>query len=211
MPVSIQLNDVGKIYHEQWIFKGIQLSLSSNTGYHVNGKNGSGKSTFLKILSGFIRPSVGVIHWKENDQSIEKEQIHKHFSWAAPYTQLFDSYNLKELFEFFASQQRMKVDSAEAFAEIIQLKEHLLKPLRNYSSGMQQRVKLGLAILSDTDVLILDEPSSNLDEPSIKWFQELLEAHKENRILIVASNNKPHETVFCSEKIEIEAFKKASN
>jgi ABC-type multidrug transport system ATPase subunit len=209
MSLSIQLNEVGKIYHEQWVFKGVKLSLQANIGYHINGQNGSGKSTLLKLICGFIRPSVGDVTWKKDEKILDKEHLHQHFSWAAPYTQLFDTYNLKELFDFFASQQAMLVNSAEEFAEILDLKDHLLKPIKNYSSGMQQRVKLGLAILSDTEVLLLDEPSSNLDESSIRWFQDLLKQHKENRILIVASNNKPHETIFCTEKIEIESFKSA--
>lgn len=209
MSFIIQLNGVGKIYHENWILKEVNLTLQSNIGYHINGSNGSGKSTLSKIINGYVQPSIGEVIWLQNNVSIDKDEWYQYFSWAAPYTQLFESYTLEEHFNFFSAQKAMLVSNATAFAETIGLSSNLHQKINTFSSGMLQRVKLGFAILSKSQVLMLDEPTSNLDEKAIQWFQNLLGEHLKDRILLVASNNKSAETSFCSNKIEIETYKKA--
>ena len=72
---------------------------------------------------------------------------------------------------------------------------------------MKQRVKLGLAILSDTPILLLDEPTSNLDSNAILWYQNLIQKNLENRITFVASNNQKDESFFCEREIKIEDYK----
>jgi ABC-type multidrug transport system ATPase subunit len=87
------------------------------------------------------------------------------------------------------------------------LEKQLDKPVRNFSSGMKQRLKLALAILSDTALLLLDEPGSNLDTEGLAWFRGLLMEHLEGRTLVVASNRQAEETFACTETIEVEGHK----
>ena len=72
---------------------------------------------------------------------------------------------------------------------------------------MKQRVKLGLSILADSEILLLDEPTSNLDEKAIQWYKDLIQHYLENRIVIVASNNQKDESFFCNQEIKIEDYK----
>lgn len=73
---------------------------------------------------------------------------------------------------------------------------------------MKQRVKLGLAILSDSQVLLLDEPCSHLDAAGVAWYQTLLEKHKTNRTVVIASNNDEREIGSCSMRIDVNSFKR---
>ena len=91
--------------------------------------------------------------------------------------------------------------------EIIRLSNVKNKPIKDFSSGMKQRIKLGLAILAETEILLLDEPSSNLDKEAIRWYQETIDKYKENRIVFVASNKIEEESFFCNKSINIIDFK----
>ncbi len=98
--------------------------------------------------------------------------------------------------------------SASEFVSTIQLEKQQDKQLGYYSSGMRQRVKLGLALLADTPLLLLDEPTSHLDTNAIKWFQDLLSENTEDRTLFVASNSHQDEIFMCTENISVEDFKR---
>jgi len=80
------------------------------------------------------------------------------------------------------------------------------KAIKNFSSGMKQRVKLALAFCSDTQILLLDEPTSNLDQQGVEWYLSLIEQCSSNRLVIVCSNQE-QEYGFCDERINVEDYK----
>lgn len=207
MNVAIQLNNVGKQFEGEWIFKSVSLHFSSEFVYHIAGGNGSGKSTFLKILAAYALPSKGKIIYSLNQQNLTNNQVFSKLSWCAPYTEVYSNLTLAELFDFYTTHKQIFCENAIEFAQICYLTDHLHKPLKNYSSGMMQRVKLALAILAKSDFCFLDEPCSNLDEKGVVWYQNLLKKHLQNRLLIIASNNQKNETFCCTQKINIEDFK----
>jgi ABC-type multidrug transport system ATPase subunit len=122
---------------------------------------------------------------------------------------LYDDLTLDEQVNLWCKFRRLRqnIDTQE-FTRIIQLSQHSHKKLRNFSSGMRQRVKLGLAILSESQILLLDEPVSHLDANAIAWFQETLTSHIDDRSLLVASNSDPDETFLCDQLIDVQQFKK---
>jgi ABC-type multidrug transport system ATPase subunit len=80
------------------------------------------------------------------------------------------------------------------------------KLVRNFSSGMKQRLKLGLSVLTQSDMLLLDEPVTNLDDRGVKWYQELIATHRRNRLLIISSNRQ-EEYEMCEERVDVLGFK----
>jgi ABC-type multidrug transport system ATPase subunit len=96
----------------------------------------------------------------------------------------------------------------EAVIKATTLSKNRNKPIRYFSSGMKQRVKLALAILSDTPLLLLDEPASNLDLAGIEWYRNLVARHRNDRIVIVCSNSQPQEHDFCGSSILIDNYKR---
>lgn len=205
--MKITLDNTGKKYNKEWIFKGMNLNILSPSSYVISGSNGSGKSTLLKVLSGFETPSKGVISY-ENENPISLEKIHKYVAYTSPYISVFEEYTVKELVSFYTKLKPLKNNIAHSeFIEIVELKNTKEKAIKHFSSGMKQRVKLGLAILSDTPILLLDEPTSNLDSNAILWYQNLIQKNLENRITFVASNNQKDESFFCEREIKIEDYK----
>lgn len=205
--MKITLENTGKKYNKEWIFKNINLNISSPSSYVISGSNGSGKSTLLKVLSGFESPSKGQISY-DDDKQVSLEKIYEYVSYTSPYISVFEEYTIKELFSFYIKLKPLKNNiSYSEFIKIIELENTKDKAIKHFSSGMKQRVKLGLAILSDTPILLLDEPTSNLDSNAILWYQNLVQNNLENRIVFVASNNQKDESFFCKNEIKIEDYK----
>lgn len=206
--MKIQLDNVGKQYNGEWIFKSISLSFSSDDTYWIAGGNGSGKSTLLKVLSGFSIPSVGGVRWTLNGKEVEREEVYKKVSFCSPAMGLYENHTVKEAIEYhFSLKPVLNNLSTNEILAFCYLTESQDKTILQLSSGMLQRLKLTLTLLSNTEILLLDEPCANLDDQAISWYQEKLKALKNERLLIICSNNKQEEHFLCNKTINLEQYK----
>lgn len=206
--MQIKLNNVGKRYNYEWIFRKVNYEFTSDNNYVILGGNGSGKSTLLQVITGNIMQSEGEVNYTISDSKIENETIFKHLSFAAPYLELFEEFTLAESIEFHAKFKPFyKELDTKKIIELTQLEKAKDKQLKQYSSGMKQRVRLALAILSDTPLLLLDEPTSNLDKKAIDWYQNLINNYSQNRLIFVCSNQQEYEYPFCNKQLFIEEYK----
>jgi ABC-type multidrug transport system ATPase subunit len=172
-------------YTLQYIFKGLETKFNGSGIHAIIGPNGSGKSSLLRILSGFESPSKGTIQLYIQDKEIAKEHWHKHLSYAAPYIELIEEFTVEELFQFHSGLR--SIDKT-AFYEVLGLSNIQNKEIKSFSSGMKQKLKLSLCFLTESEVLLLDEPCSNLDNQVIDWYQEQLNIYSKNRLIVIASN-----------------------
>lgn len=207
--MEIILNNIAKRYLYDWVFRNLTIHFKTTNRYAILGANGSGKSTLLKVLSGHLSPSKGTIQYKINSQEISKDDIYKHISFASPYIDLIEEFTLLESIQFHQQFKPFFNNlNTNDFLDLIQLKKAKDKEIRFFSSGMKQRLKLGLAICSNTSLLLLDEPTATLDEKSVEWFHLLLEKYTSNRLIIIASNE-ARDVKSCQEIINILDYKKA--
>ena len=208
--MNITLTNIGKRYNNEWIFRKVDHVFTSDNNYVILGSNGSGKSTLLQVIAGNLIPSEGEVEFKVQSSKfkIEEEDRYKHISFASPYLELFEEFTLAESIEFQAKfKPYFEGLTTEKIIALTQLEKNQNKQLKYYSSGMKQRVRLALAILSDTPLLFLDEPTSNLDKKSIDWYQQLVNDYSQNRLIIVASNQQEYEYPFCNKQINVEEYK----
>lgn len=207
MNFEIQLNQISRRFNQDWIFKHIDFQFLSGQRYAILGRNGSGKSTLLKVISGSLTPSEGSISYFRQGKPLPIEELFQHISIAAPYMELIEEFTLEEMLNFhFKFKAYLSGFDRNRVIETIGLQKAMDKPLRYFSSGMKQRVKLALACTSDSDVLMLDEPTSNFDHQAITWYHELLaQTVKEDRILIICSNQ-PEEYKTCTQFLELATF-----
>lgn len=208
-PLSeISLNGIGKKFRSQWIFKNINTVFSKGDRIAVSGPNGSGKSTLLQLIAGYITPSEGTLHWKSESTTIAADQLFRHLTMAAPYLELIEEFTLDENIHFFLQHKKFREQlNASQFIERIELSAASSKPVKYFSSGMKQRMKLGMAILAQTDVLFLDEPLSNLDKQGYDWYRKLIETIPAETIVFVGSNMVKDEAFFCTRELHIQDFK----
>lgn len=202
----IDLNNLGKRYNYQVIFKGLNYTFQNPGTYAVLGSNGSGKSTLLKMISGFLSPSIGELSYTSEDKQIKRDDIFKTVNYVAPYIDLIEEFTLDELLNFhFSFREPLESFSKSQIIDLLNLKSTRNKMISNFSSGMKQRVKLALAFLTSADIILLDEPCSNLDIQGVQWYLDLITKFKGNRILIIASNDE-REYSFCENRLQIEEY-----
>lgn len=206
--LKIILEKAGKQYNEDWIFNNLDHTFSSGTATVILGSNGSGKSTLLQVISSAIMPTSGSIRYEMNGSVIRPEQAFRFMAIAAPYIELIEEFTLTEMICFHRRLKPLiRNMSTTELIQVCKLEENADKPLKYFSSGMKQRLKLALAIMSDTPVLLLDEPVSNLDRTAINWYMDLVNKHMADRLVVVSSNSITEEFGFCTEKIRLEDYK----
>lgn len=202
----IQLKNLTKRFNQERVFENITYSFESGNHYAITGSNGSGKSTLIQIIAGSTLPSKGEIKYSCNGSDIPVEEIFSEVSLAAPYLDIIQEFTLLEMLEFhFKFKKLIPGGSISTIIEDAYFHGAEDKFIKNFSSGMKQRLKLALAFYSDTPILLLDEPTSNLDQKAIDWYHKKLDSVR-NRLMIIASNQ-PEEYRTCKYKIDIEQFK----
>jgi ABC-type multidrug transport system ATPase subunit len=205
--MKISLTDAGKRFNRDWIFRHLSYEFSAGQSYAITGPNGSGKSTLLQVLSGAIQASEGNCQWSMVNGQLENENVFNHISICAPYLEVVEEMTVKEFLEFHHHFKPFLTSvTPEKIISILGLENAVNKQIRYYSSGMKQRVKLGQAIFSDTPVVLLDEPCTNLDVSGMELYNRLINEYCKKRMVIVSSNDH-HEYEFCTEKLNIMSWK----
>ncbi len=204
---SILIQGIGKKFRFEWVFRRVEATLRNAQPLVITGPNGSGKSTLLQILAGIIPPSEGKVVWKQDQKTIPIDQWYRYLSLVAPYQGLVEEYSLLEHLIFHEKFKPYRAPlTPRAIVDRLGLQKSKNKPIKFFSSGMKQRLRLGLAIYSAAPFLFLDEPCTNLDKQGIAWYQEEMEKIKSEKLLIVSSNV-PEEYIFCEEEIQMNQFK----
>ncbi len=205
--MQIQLEQIGKKYNREWIFRGLSYTFQARKKYAITGPNGSGKSTLLQTIAGSTVSSEGNINYSIAGQELAPENAFKNLSICAPYLTLIEEMTALEFLTFHESFKSFMPDiTPTAILEIIDLTTAANKQIRYYSSGMKQRIKIAQAIFSDVPVLFLDEPCTNLDETGYALYQSLIQNYASQKLVIVSSNDKA-EYHFCEEVIDIKKYK----
>jgi ABC-type multidrug transport system ATPase subunit len=202
--MKIILSNTGKRFNQDWIFRKISLTLETGNNYVILGANGSGKSTLLQTIAGFIAPSEGKVEYFLDNNPVTVENIFRHLSIASPYIELIEDMTFLELIHY---QSRFKDFVVSDVAAVAQLEKVKNKQIKLYSSGMKQRAKLALAILSKTSLLLLDEPISNLDKNGVEWYKEMMAVYASEKLAVVCSNSQAEEYGFCNQNLVLEHYK----
>ena len=200
--MHISLQNVGKRFERNWAFRNISQDFKEGGKYAILGPNGSGKSTLLRAISGSLTITEGKIEYKKNSSVVGMDDVFKELSIAAPYLDLPEEYNLEELITFHKTFKNINLSVKDIIAKM-ELEHTNDRLFKRFSSGMKQRVKLGLAIMSDASLLLLDEPCTALDANAVKWYQALIAEFALRKTILVFSNNKEEEFKYCTEVVGI--------
>jgi ABC-type multidrug transport system ATPase subunit len=202
--MKITLIDAGKRFNRDWIFRHLSYEFSTAHSYAITGPNGSGKSTLLQSIAGAIGISEGSMRY-EGSAEIGADQVYRHLTLCAPYLEVVEEMTVTEFLQFHAAFKPLSL-AIPAIIEKVGLAAAGHKQIRYYSSGMKQRVRLAQALFSDTPIILLDEPCTNLDADGIALYRQLIDEHAARRLLIVSSND-TQEYDFCEKVINIRDYK----
>jgi ABC-type multidrug transport system ATPase subunit len=205
--MKISLNDIGKRFQRHWIFRNINYEFALPGAYALLGPNGSGKSTLLRVVAGMQSASTGKVNYTQNGQDIELNSVFPHITFCAPGQEIVEELTFREFLEFhFSFKKPLSGLSIDNIITETGLQAAADKQIGDYSSGMKQRVKLAQAIFTDSKILLLDEPCSNLDQQGVEQYRDWMDKYSKDRLVLVASND-VREYYFCREQLVLEDFK----
>lgn len=202
--MEVILEQVGKRYsNKEWIFKDLNYHFRAGDKVAITGHNGSGKSTLLKAIGGMTLPSKGKVSYIINNEPLPAEKLLHHIAFASPYLELIEEFSLSEMLSFhFQFKQIRNALSQKDLIDILYLQGNESKIIKNFSSGMKQRLKLGLCFYTEASLILLDEPCSNLDQRGQDWYRAQIQQLPDDTLLFIASNQ-PEEYASCSEIIHM--------
>lgn len=202
--MQITLLDCGKSFNRKWLFKHLDCQLNAGEQWAILGSNGSGKSTFCLMLAAQVWPTEGTVQWQYQNCQVEPTKVFSHIALASPALELPEEFSFHEIIQMHKRAKPFLAENAgEEIAALCGFDtKTMLKPLYSFSSGMKQRARLSLAAMSDTPVLILDEPLTNLDSAGVAVYEKIVGSYAKDRLLVVASNRED-EYSFCNRKLEI--------
>ncbi len=206
--MKITLIDAGKRFNRDWIFRHLRYEFLPRQHYAITGPNGSGKSTLLQVIAGAIGISEGEVRYASGSSAdIPPDQAYRYLSLSAPYLDLVEEMTALEFLNFHSAfKPFLPSIGISEILEAVGLVNAAQKQIRFFSSGMKQRLKLAQALFSDTSVILLDEPCTNLDAEGIALYQQLVRKYGKGRLVIVSSND-PQEYDFCENRIDIRDYK----
>ena len=182
------LDSIEKTYHQRKIINNFSLTADFNQIIGISGRNGSGKSTLLKMISGFITPSQGTIYFSNPESHSLLNDWYQKISFLAPYIDIYQDFKLEDALHFHFKVK--KIQSEFEIKDLIALSDlPTNKLLKDFSSGMLQKLKIIIALYTQSDILLIDEPTEFLDSYAKSWFYKALEQQKNKRIILIASNN----------------------
>jgi len=199
---------ITKKFGRRLIFSNLNFQFQKNGIYGITGINGSGKSTLIKIIAGIISPSSGKVIHQFNNKLIDSENLHNNIGFVAPYLIMYEEFSAWENLEHISKIRGIKFNT-ELFNSLmddfllLERKDDLVK---TYSSGMKQRLKFLFALMHSPKILLLDEPTSNLDDAGKESVYNIIKREGHDKIVIIASNEKS-DLDLCDIKLKLQDFK----
>ena len=204
----MQINAIGlgKRYQRDWIYRGLTRTFRPGSTTAVLGPNGAGKSTLLNTISGQLLPTEGELTYTLANRTVAVEDVPRYLAYAAPYLELLEELTLLELLQFHTRFKPLQSGiSLDKLIGLMYLEKSRQQLVREFSSGMKQRLKLALALYADAPLLLLDEPTTNLDATGVAWYQEHVQATRAGRTVLLSSNVAA-EYAFCDEVLLVTDF-----
>ena len=189
--MKIEVKNIGKYFGERKIFSDINFQISSGSSIAITGPNGSGKTTLMRIISGLLNATEGTVLYSNNGNLLKEREKFAYLGLVGPYLELYNDLTAMENLNFFAKMKKIP-DADSIITNLLikmKLSGHENDLVKNYSSGMKQRLKYVFALMGSPEILLLDEPTSNLDREGTNTVYDVMEKQKSKGILIIATND----------------------
>ena len=189
--MQLAAEGIAKKFNRRSVFREVSFTVEPGEGYGITGRNGSGKSTLLRILGGLMTPSAGRFVYRMHGEELDPEHLYRHLGYVAPYLTLYEEFNAEENIALYARIRGLSLSRNEmrALLERVDLPTDRRDPIRSFSSGMKQRMKLIFGILHQPPLLLLDEPISNLDSSGMEIVYDIVREFRGRGSVIIATND----------------------
>ncbi len=189
---GLEVKNVSKWFGVRKVFENINLDLKSGQSIAIAGPNGSGKTTLLRIIIGLTVPTRGEVIFSKDRKRLDFDGYRPSLSLVGPYLSLYGSLTARENLKFISKvngtlSSDMNIDK---LLDKVGLDGRGDDYVSEFSSGMQQRLKYAAALIKNPSILMLDEPTSNLDDEGKKGVFDIINQYRPDSIVIIATNEK---------------------
>jgi len=205
----LDVDGLGHRFGRLVLFRKLSFTLDSGQSVAVTGSNGSGKSTLLRILAGVLTPRAGQVTLTVEGNAVPREERPLRTGLVAPYFNVYDGLSAQENLAFLAEVRQLPnaTPRIEAVLNQVGLAGRTEDLVGTYSSGMKQRVKYAAALLADPPLLLLDEPSANLDEAGLAMVDRVMDRQRARGRLLVVATNVAEEAARCDRAVCVEDYR----
>ncbi|MBX2819098.1 MAG: ABC transporter ATP-binding protein [Rhodothermaceae bacterium] len=208
--IRLDVEGISKRFIRRLLFKELSFTLEGGRSLAITGSNGSGKSTLLRIIAGVMTPNKGKVALTVDGIGLEGNERPLHVGFVAPYFNVYEGFSARENLDFVAKVRRIEnpKDRIEEVFSLVSLQHRSEDLVKTYSSGMKQRLKLGVSILTNPPLLLLDEPTTTLDLAGIDIVRKVMKNQVDRGGLLIMATNNPEEVSWCDSSLSIEDFRK---
>lgn len=203
----VEVQDLGKEFHGRWVLRDVNFTVKEGEILGFLGPNGAGKTTTMRIITGYLPPSVGKVKVAGYDVVENPLEVKKRIGYVPESPPIYRELTVKEYLKFVMEIKDVpRSKRRERLSEVVEycgLKEVYGRLIGNLSRGYRQRVALAQALISDPDLLILDEPTSGLDAVQIVEIRSLIKSLKGKHTVILSTHILPEVTATCDRVIII--------
>lgn len=210
-PVTIEADGLTKRFGKRGLFKPVSFHAEPGEIIAITGPNGSGKSTLLKILAKVLSPTKGTCVWRSNGSELDIADLRKHTGFVAPYLELYGDLSASEHVKMVAEWKGSDLEDTEvrdllALTELDKRAIESNRHLRAFSSGMKQRVRFAMAFAGEPSVLLMDEPTSNLDKQGTALVLNELQLRAQRGATVLIATNEEREIALATKIVSIDAI-----
>lgn len=200
----VAVKKLSKEYSHRRLFADVSVTIPDRSVFVVLGQNGAGKTTFLRILCGLVPATSGQVDFVLNGNLLTTAQKRAGLGLVSPDLQLYGQLSAVENLEFFSGVRGLPftLQRAREILEFVGLKGRGHDYVGTFSSGMKQRMKYAQALLHEPHILVLDEPTANLDEVGVALVDTIVRRQKEKGIVIMATNE-PQEVCYGDQQLAL--------
>ncbi|QLG28405.1 ABC transporter ATP-binding protein [Halorarum halophilum] len=185
---AIELRGVTKRYGDVVAVRNLDLTVEEGTVYGFLGPNGAGKSTTINMLLDFVRPTSGSVEVLSRDAQAESVAVRRRTGVLPEGYDVYDRLTGRKHVEFAMRSKGVEGDP-DAMLERVGIADAADRKAGGYSKGMQQRLTLGMALVGDPQLLILDEPSSGLDPAGAKEMRDIVRTEADRGATVFFSSH----------------------
>lgn len=200
--MHISVENISKRYTTGWVIKDFSLQIPSKTKIAITGPNGSGKSTLIQMIAGYLSCTKGGITYAYKGKNIQRDNVYQYISMSAAYAELDEEFTPIEIYKHYSHFKKFLTNDFKEFLDLADLKRERNQSISSFSSGMKQRLSIALACCMDLPLLIMDEPTSFLDQQRKSWYQDMLSNYAKEKTVIIASND-PIDYKCCDKVVSI--------
>lgn len=195
--IRLRIDQVGKTYGARSVLRSVSAELGCGDVLLVTGRNGAGKSTLLRIIAGLLRPSQGAVELWSDGVLLTVEQRRNVLGFVGPDIHVYRELTAREHVDLLSRLRGLPASAAgePTVWERVGLAGREDEPVAGFSSGMIQRLRYALALLHQPSLLLLDEPTTNLDAPGIALVDAIIRDAARDGIVVIATND-PRDFVY---------------